>query len=156
MKQKPGFEQRHVECLAVVGDQRARVGGCTGDILEEAAFGAISGQQKLPHLERRALEPSATHQECIRAGASGESGRFEIDEQHTRLSNRWLEERQRRPATLTAGCAVGNDGTTVAMTGRIRPIDDDVTLAARFPPFAIECFRRMSLLRVRDCRVHGR
>jgi hypothetical protein len=130
VKQKPGFKQRHVECLAVIRDQRASIGGCTGNILEKAAFGSIPSQQKLPHLERCALKPSTTHEECVRAGAAGEAGSFEIDEQHTGLANRRLEDCKRRPAALTVGRAVGKDSTTVAVTGGIRPVDDDVALTA--------------------------
>ncbi len=130
VKQKPRFKQRYVECLAVISDQRAGIGGCVRDVLEKAAFGSIPSQQKLPHLERCALKPSTTHQECIRAGAAGQAGRFHVDEQHSRLSNRWLEQRKRGPGAVTSGCAVSNDDATVAMTGGIRPIDDDVALAA--------------------------
>ena len=86
------LHHRHVERLAVVGDDQIGVVEELGDRGEQRALGRVAGQQELPDLKRAEVEVAAADEERHRAGAAAQAGRFEVDEDRAPRAAR------RRPA----------------------------------------------------------
>ena len=86
MEHPPRLHHRHVERLAVVGDEESAPSKHSATARQQRALGGIAGEQELPDLERAEIEAAAADQERDRPGAAAQAGCFEIDEQRARQS----------------------------------------------------------------------
>ena len=83
-----GLDERKIERLAVVGDDRIDGSGNLPDGFEQRPLGREARKQKLPDVKAAPAEPAAADEKRIAARAAGQAGRLEIDEQQVSTARR--------------------------------------------------------------------
>ena len=85
VQRKARLDQRQVERFPVVGHDRATQARNVGDGFQEHTLGRKVRQEELPHSKAAVLIPGAANEERIGAGAAGDAGGFEVDEEQVRM-----------------------------------------------------------------------
>ena len=115
------------------------LGRQVGDRLEQRTLGREAREKELPDPERPAVEPAAADEERVGAGAAGEAGGLEIDEQQTACRTSALREQRQSAARRRRTAAGRRPGpSSHGDSRRVRAIDDEEALAAALVPFAVE------------------
>jgi hypothetical protein len=134
VEHEPGLHERQVERLAVIGHNRACLGGDLGDGVEQRALRREAGQHELPDPERRAVEPAAPDQERVGAGAASQTGGFEVNEQRASGAGGIGQQMQVRPLPIGARHGVSDGDVAMAVTRAIGSIDDQEPLPGHVVP----------------------
>jgi len=142
VKQEARVDERGIERLAVVGDKNAGRAHECGEFLQQQPLGGKAGEYKLAHPEYRAVEPPASDEKRVRARASGETGRLEIEEQQPAArgvcsAGPAHEQAETWPPAVIRRQAIGHRDASKPEPGVIRPIDNEI---AAVPPFATQRF----------------
>jgi hypothetical protein len=143
VEQVARLDERQIERLAVVGDDRT---GFTSELGHRAQHRALDYRvrhQILPDAERAAVEPGAADQERVGAGAAGKAGGLEIHEQQPIAARGAGQQIERGPGAVGRRQPVGDRHMAVTMARRILPLDHHETMAFRILPGAAEYLGRI-------------
>jgi hypothetical protein len=143
VEQVARFDERQVERLAVVGDDRTGFAGKLGHRAQHRALNHRIRHQILPDAERAAVEPGAADQERVGAGAAGKAGRLEVHEQQPIAARDAGQQIQRGPRAVRRRQPVGHRHVAVTMARRILPLDHHEPMAFGILPGAAEHLGRV-------------
>src|SRR6266849_9928990 len=121
---KTAFEQGPIERLAVEGEEHGAIGEPRSQLVQKRMFFGEVAHEELLDFEAACLPPSDPDEKCVRAGASGETGRLGVEKKPLGR----ISERGARPARewFAAGARekIQGDCRRFGKFGRREPVAD--------------------------------